>query len=107
MAETTPKTTVKGKYLEYKGKPLVREGNILLYGDMSEAYCLQLMVLTEKEIKVGDVSTTVPDGIIVQILSTDASKSFSQRLAKQFEKNGLFDALDIGIAWLNKMNQKK
>ena len=98
---------IQGEFITYLGKPLVREGNILLYGDMSETYCLQLMILTEKEVKVGEVSTTVPDAIFVQILSTDTSKPLAQRLAKQFEKNGLFDALDIGIAWLNKMNQKK
>ena len=97
---------IQGEFLTYLGKPLVREGNLLLYGDMNEPYCLQMMILTEKEVSVGSVTTTVPDGIIVQILSTDTSKSFTQRLEKQFEKNGLFEALDIGIAWLSKLNKK-
>ena len=97
---------IQGEFLTYLGKPLVREGNLLLYGDMSEPYCLQMMILTEKEVSVRSVTTTVPDGIIVQILSTDTSKSFTQRLEKQFEKNGLFEALDIGIAWLTKLNKK-
>ncbi len=99
-------TGIQGEYLTYMGKPLVREGNIILYGDMSDAYCLQLMILTEKEITVGTSTVKVPDAIIGQILSTDASKPFAQRLEKQFDKSGLYDALDIGMAWLNKLNKK-
>ena len=49
MAENTPKTTVKGKYLEYKGKPLVREGNTICYGDMTEKYVLLLEIMSYKK----------------------------------------------------------
>ena len=34
---------IQGKFLEYKGKPLVRQGNELYYGDMSESCYLFLM----------------------------------------------------------------
>ena len=33
-----------GKYLEYKGKPLVREDNTICYGDMSEKCVLVLEI---------------------------------------------------------------
>lgn len=100
-------TGIQGQFLTYMGKPLVREGNIIVYGDMNDAYCLQLMVLTEKEVTVGGKTERIPDGIIAQVLSTDTSKPFAQRLEKQFEKNGLYDALDLGITLLNKLNKKK
>lgn len=97
---------IQGEFLTYMGKPLVREGNLIIYGDMEDEYCLQLMILTEKQITIGKNTVTVPDGIIGQILKTDTSLPFAKRLEKQFDKSGLYEALDIGIAWLNKLNKK-
>jgi hypothetical protein len=42
--------------------------------------------------------------VLVQIWDTDASKPAHERVVKQFEKNGLFEALDIGIIWMDKLN---
>ena len=56
------------------------------------------MILTNK--KVGDVE--VPDKILVQILSTEEKN----KIIKQGEKNGLYDALDIGMIWLERALQK-
>ena len=36
-------------FLTYKGKPLVRKGNEIYYGDMSEKYVIKFDVLSEKE----------------------------------------------------------
>ena len=88
------KLPLEGKYLMYKGKPLVREKNVIVYGDMREDYYLFLMILTTK--KVGDIET--PDRILIQILSTDGNQS----IFKQGEKSGLYDALDIGSIWLER-----
>ena len=96
MSET--KTTVKGKYLEYKGKPLVREGNTICYGDMNDKFVLLLEIMNYK--KEGDVD--LPDTIFIQVLSTDGS----QQIYKQGQKNGLYDAFDIGLVWLDRaLNQ--
>ena len=88
------KMPLEGKYLMYKGKPLVRERNVIIYGDMREKYYLFLMILSYK--KVGDIET--PDKILIQILSTDGK----QTIIKQGEKSGLYDALDIGSIWLER-----
>ena len=95
---------VEGKYLMYKGKPLVREKNVICYGDMSDKYVLFLMALTTKKTEDGK---EIPDHILAQIISTDPKKSPSEKLEKQFEKNGLYDAIDIGLIWLEKLNRKK
>ena len=34
--------TIKGKYLTYRGLPLVREGNTICYGSMEDKYILYL-----------------------------------------------------------------
>ena len=94
MSETTEKTTVKGKFLEYKDKPLVREGNTICYGDMSDKYVLLLEIMSYK--KVGDED--LPDTIFIQIISTDGT----QQIYKQGQKNGLYDAFDIGLVWLER-----
>ncbi|MBQ4064865.1 MAG: hypothetical protein IJD10_02070 [Clostridia bacterium] len=95
---------VIGDYLIYRDKPLVRQGNMYCYGDMKDEYVLFLMVFTTKKSEIG--GEEIPDHILVQVMSTDESKSPTERLAKQFEKNGLYDALDIGIYWLDKLNGK-
>ena len=103
MAE---KKKVEGKYLMYCNKPFVREGNTICYGDMNDKYVLFMLVLTNTEIEDANKNkVSMPDKILVQILSTDTSKNPVERIAKQFEKNGLYDAMDIGLIWLEKLNQ--
>lgn len=98
---------VEGQYLMYQGRPLLRENNIMCYGDTNEAYVLFMVILSEKtvELEGGNKSVTVPDKILSQILSTDFSKPPHERIAKQFEKDGLYETLDFGTFWLNKLNQ--
>ena len=42
---------VSGKYLEYRGKPLVREGDTICYGDMNEKCILILEIISYKEVE--------------------------------------------------------
>lgn len=83
---------VEGKYLMYHGKPLVREGNQICYGYMSDKYVLVLGIMSTKEVN----GKQVPDQILIQILSTRDKK-----VVKFGAKNGLFDALEYGVAWLD------
>ena len=85
---------VSGKYLEYKGKPLVREGNTICYGDMSEKCILILEIMSYKEMD----GNQLPDKIFIQIIdSKDPNK-----VIKQGQKNGLYDAFSIGLVWLER-----
>ena len=95
---------VIGDYMVYRDKPLVRQGNMYCYGDMKDDYVLFLLVFTTKKSEIN--GEEIPDHVMVQVMSTDESKSPSERLAKQFEKNGLYDAIDIGLIWLEKLNRK-
>ncbi len=93
------KKPIEGKYLIYKGKPLVREKNVICYGDMNEKYYLFLMILTNKV----ENGVEVPDKILVQILSTQEKN----KIIKQGQKSGLYDALDIGTIWLERALAEK
>lgn len=90
------------KFVEYKGKPLVRSGNNLYYGDMNDPYVVCLNIKNSeayKDIKLaGDVT--------VQLLSTDENASPKDRILKKSEKKGLFTALDLGAAWLERQLKK-
>lgn len=83
---------VGGKYLMYKNRPLVREGDTICYGDMTEKYILILDIMNYTE----ESGVKVPKDILVQIVeSDDPSKCVFQQ-----PKVGLYDALGYGTLWL-------
>ena len=92
MAETTE------TLLTYKGRPLVRSGNVLYYGDMAEKCVIVLQVLTSKT--VGDME--VADKVQIQLLLTDPEVRMKDRILKKSEKHGLYNAMDIGSIWLER-----
>ena len=99
---------VEGQNLMFQGKPLLREGNTFCYGSMSDKYILFMMVLSNKTIKdESGKDVEVPDKIILQILSTDTTLPPHERVVKQFDRNGLYDAMEIGLIWLERLNGKE
>ncbi len=89
MAEST----VNGSYILYKNRPLVREDNIVCYGNMEDKYILQLIIMSEKDFN----GSMVPDKVVVQIVSTADKK-----VVKQDLKDGFYNALELGIIWLER-----
>lgn len=88
----------KEKFFSYKGKPLVRCGNEIYYGNMSDKYVILLQILESKTVEGMEVATKV----LVQLLLTDTDIKASSRVVKKSEKGGLYDALDIGSIWLER-----
>ena len=87
---------VEGKYLEYKDKPLVREGNTICYGDKTEKCFLLLEIMSyEKDEATGE---ELPGQILIQVIdSKDPNK-----ILKQGDKIGLYDAFSLGLVWLER-----
>ena len=100
---------IKGKYLIYRGLPLVRENNMICYGSMKDKYVLYMMILSDKDVTApnGSAKISVPDKIIGQIVSTDPKCMGPDKIVKNFEKNGLYDAFDMGVAILERYNRTK
>ncbi len=99
---------IEGQNLVFRGKPLVREGNTFCYGSMSDKYVLFMMVLSNKTVKSEDGrDIEIPNKIILQVLNTDTSLPPHERVVKQFDREGLFDAMDIGLIWLDRLNGKE
>lgn len=88
----------KEKLLAYKGKPLVRCGKTIYYGNMSDPYVICLNVLDDTDIKDLKLSGKV----VIQLLNTDPDVSPKEKIIKKSEKNGLFNALDLGAVWLER-----
>lgn len=87
--------------LTYKGRPLVRSKNDIYYGSLSDPYVIFMQILTTKE----ENGVQMADRIHITLLSTDTTKSPIERIAKQSDKNGLYNALDIAVIWLERALQ--
>lgn len=86
------------EFLTYKGKPLVRKGKEIYYGDMSEKYVIKLDVLSEKE----EDGAKLPDRVAIQLLLSDTQLPEKERVKKASEKQGLYEAMDLGVVWLER-----
>ncbi len=99
----TAKKSDTSKILEYKNRPLVRCGNELYYGSMDDKYIVMLQVLDSSELEDVKISGKVQ----VQLLLTDSEIKLSDRIIKKSEKQGLYNALDIGAIWLERALDSK
>lgn len=82
----------------YKGKPLVRSGDVLYYGSMSDRYVIRLQIKSKKEVNDMEIA----DKVTVQLMCTDPDISPRKQVVKSSEKRGLYLAMDIGEIWLNR-----
>ena len=89
-------------FLTYKGKPLVRKGNEIYYGDMSEKYVVKLEILSTKT--EGDLP--LADKVKVLLMLSDTDVKLKDRIIKTSEKTGLYEAMDIGAIWLERELKK-
>ena len=67
------------KFLTYKGRPLVRNGNTIYYGNMSDKYVIMMQVMSTK--KVDDLE--LADKIIIQLMYTDPDIKTRDRVVKK------------------------
>lgn len=84
--------------LVYRGKPLVRSGNTLYYGDMKDEYIIMLQIQNTKK----DHDIEVAENVMISLMRTDESLNPLERIVKTGEKTGLYTALDIATVWLDR-----
>lgn len=82
----------------YKGRPLMRKDNIIYYGSMQDPYIIFIQISETK--KVGDLD--VASKVSVQLQRTDPNVRSRDRIVKSSEKNGLYQAMDVGAIWLER-----
>jgi microcompartment protein CcmK/EutM len=94
--------TKKQNFLMYKGKPLVRKGNSIYYGYMSESHVAMLTIQSTKK----KDNLTLADKVLVQIIATDPTVPPQEMVVKKSVKNGLYSAIDIASIWLDRQLKK-
>lgn len=99
MNETTQE---KMKFFTYKGLELVRCGDVLYYGSMTDDYVAMIQVLSKQ--KAGKLD--IADKVKVYLMSTDEKLNPIEAIKKTSEKNGLYDALDLAGAWLERAKRE-
>lgn len=88
----------KEQLLQYKGRPLMRQNNILYYGSMSDRYIIMMQILENTSVSDTPVATRVA----VQLQQTSPNVRPRDRIVKKTEKEGLWNAMDIASIWLTR-----
>lgn len=86
------------KFSTYKGYPLVRCGNHIYYGYMSDPYVIWIQILAQKEV---DGEQMVSKVRVVQ-LDTNEQNPMKAVVKNAERECGLYEALDIADVWLKK-----
>ncbi|MBQ8337899.1 MAG: hypothetical protein IJY33_02015 [Oscillospiraceae bacterium] len=84
-------------FLEYKGRPLVRCGKTLYYGNLYDDYVVMMQIVDT--VPFGDMNFA--GKIIVQLLNTDPNAAPTELVIKKTDTRGLFNAIDIAAVWLD------
>ena len=88
----------ENKVLMYKGHPLMRKDNLIYYGSMADKYIIMLQILDSKNFNDIELATRVS----MQLQLTDPTIKSKDRVVKKTETEGLFEAMDIALVWLER-----
>ncbi len=91
------------KSLSYKGRPIVKMGGIIYYGNPEEKYVIMMQILSSEDFKGMKLSRKIS----VQLHLTDPSVSAVDRIVKRTEKTGMYEAFDIADIWLERVLAEK
>ena len=86
------------QFPSYKGKPLLRCGDVIYYGSMKDKYVVKLEIKSKKKVQDIDVA----DRVTIQLMYTDQDIRARKQIVKTSEKNSLYLAMDVADAWLSR-----
>ncbi len=85
-------------FLTYKGKPIVRKGNTIYYGSMTDPFVVMITIADSHDVH----GVSIADKVTVQLINTDPTVNPLEAIVKRADKKGLWAAMDIGSVWLTK-----
>ncbi len=86
--------TEKKDLFTYKGKPMVRRGDTIYYGDLNEKYIIIFTIKSKK--KVGDLE--VADSVTIDLCTNKGVGK--EKVIKKANRESLYEAIDIAEFWL-------
>ena len=89
--------------LNYKGYPLVRCDDELYYGNPSDSHVICVRIIESEEQEGVRVATKTH----VQLLANATAKGSSPQVIRESDKQGLYNALEIGTIWLKRALAEK
>ena len=95
MAEET-------SFLTYKGRPLVRSGNVVFYGNLNDKYVVMMQILDSVKDGDPDKSTRVS----VELQSNDPEAKPNERVIQKTERKSMADAMEIATIWLDRADEE-
>ena len=96
--KVTKQKKEKSPFFCYKGKPLIRLKDTLYYGNIEDGCVVKMRVKNSSLVK----DLKVSGSISVQMIDTDPETPAEEKIVKFSEKQGLYQALDVAEAWLEK-----
>ena len=94
---------MENNYLCYKGRPLVRSGNEMYYGNMIDKYIIFIRELETKKVNNVEVGSKFE----IQLRFTDPDIKGKGKIVKSIERASFADSLELAEAWLNRHNAQK
>ncbi len=89
-------------FMTYKGYPLVRKGNDMYFGYMSDDYVVMLQADKQQDTD----GIAVAQKVRLYQMSTDEKLNPIEAIVKTSERDSLYDALDVAVTWLERANTK-
>ncbi len=89
---------MSSSFFTYKGFPLVRNEDVIYYGNMSDDYVVMLQILKKQKVNNIDIASKIK----VYHMSTDLTLPPNKAITKTSEKESLYEALDLANAWLSR-----
>jgi len=92
------------KFYTYKGHHLVRENNVIHYGNMAGQFVTKIDIQSTKKVtgKSGK-NLEVADKVRIQLIPTDI-ENFDINKIRTTSRETLYDALEVAHNWLSKAN---
>lgn len=84
--------------LMFKNRRVVRQGDKIIYGNLTDSHIAELAITSKK--KVGNID--VADKVDITLMLSDMTLSRRKRTVKTAKKNGLFSAFDLASVWLTR-----
>lgn len=90
----------ENKFLMFKNHPLVRFGNIIFYGSVTDKYIIMMQIIEETDYenkKAKDIKKS--SKIIIQL---QLNGDVKDRIVKETEKSDMAQAMEIASIWLDR-----